>query len=274
MTSASRGTALAAAARMTDRDRQVLLLLAHHQVLTTHQITRVFFDNPRVARRRVQVLREVDLIDCFRPAQLVGSAPQHCVLTTLGGAAVAGLIQEPHVVPIRQGAAEQLAVRPDLKHLVGVNDVFCSLAGAARDAHDAELELWWSERACTRTWGTFVRPDGFGRWREGSQSIDFFLEYDTGTEHSPQILAKLPGYGAVAAATQITTPVLFWLHSPRREQALHRRLSAAQPPVPVATASGDPKELDPSGQLWRPVGRSDSERLRLIELSGLDRGDA
>ncbi|MEY9855114.1 hypothetical protein ABH935_000713 [Catenulispora sp. GAS73] len=259
---------LAAANRLTERDRQILHLLGQHQVLTTHQITHAFFENSRVARRRIQVLHGVGLLDCFRPPLQVGTNPKHCVLTALGAQAVASFDQEWGLVPPRAVLAEKIALRPDLKHLVGVNGVFCSLLGAARETREASLDLWLSERACAKAWGTYVRPDGFGRWREGTRSVDFFLEYDTGVENSAQILAKLPGYEAMTAATGISTPVLFWLHSSRREQGLHHRLARAGSPVPIATASGDSTAAAPANVVWRRVGAAADDPVRLIDLAG------
>lgn len=259
-----RSQAAIAASRMTERDRQILVMLAKHHVLTTHQITRLFFDCPRVARRRIQVLQQVGLIDTFRPILLVGSAPRHCVITPLGGLATEGLVDAAHAVPFRKDAVEAIAVRPDLGHLVGVNDVFTCLAKHARRHPDAELELWWSERACTRTLGTYVRPDGFGRWREAGRGIDFFLEFDTGTEPLSTVVAKLDGYAALADATGRTAPVLFWLHSARRESELHRRLGADQ--VPVATAFGNPGTTDPAETVWCRAGADHDDRCCLIDV--------
>ena len=264
----NRQALLAAANRLTERDRQILRLLGQHQVLTTHQITRAFFDNPRVARRRVKILADVGLVDFFRPALLVGTSPKHCVLTALGLHAVSGLDDGSEQPAPRAGDLGRIALRPDLKHLVGVNDIFCALLGASRTTADASLDMWWSERACAKAWGSYVRPDGFGCWREGSRSVDFFLEYDTGVEHSPQILAKLPGYEAMAAATGISSPVLFWLHSPRREQALHQRLVRNNHTVPIATAAGDSAGADPSGTVWRRVGAESDARVSLMDLAG------
>lgn len=259
-----RSQAAIAASRMTERDRQILVMLAKHHVLTTHQITRLFFDCPRVARRRVQVLQQVGLIETFRPVLPYGSAPRHCVITQLGGLATEGLIDAAHATPFRKDAAEAIAVRPDLGHLIGVNDVFTRLAEHARHHPDTELELWWSERACTRTLGAYIRPDGFGRWREAGRSVDFFLEFDTGTEPLSTVVAKLDGYAALADATGRTAPVLFWLHSARRESELHRRLDASS--VPVATAFGDPATAAPAQALWRRAGSDRADRCRLIDV--------
>ncbi|MEY9858554.1 hypothetical protein ABH935_004169 [Catenulispora sp. GAS73] len=263
----SRRSRLAAFSRITDRDRQLLVLLAKHQVLTTHQITRALIPCPRVARHRLEVLEDVGLIDVFRPTLPAGSSPKHAVLTPLGAMAVVGLVDAQHAAPVTSDSVVRLAARLDLRHLLGVNDVFCSLTAAARDSADGELELWWSERACTRTWGALVRPDGFGRWRESGRSVDFFLEYDTGTEPQSKVVAKLDGYAALQAATGRTSPVLFWLHSPKRESELHGRLTAANPKVPVATATGDAATVDPSGPVWRIA--CSGGRARLIDLDRL-----
>ena len=57
------------------------------------------------------------------------------------------------------------------------------------------------------------------------------------------MIAKLAGYAALAARTGITTPVLFWLRSPRREAALHARLAGPPPPGirDAASRRADPR---------------------------------
>jgi Replication-relaxation len=119
-----------------------------------------------------------------------------------------------------------------------------------------------------------------GRWSEQvpgqpAAVTDFFLEYDTGTEPLTRVAAKLAGYAALAARTGITTPVLFWLPSARREAALHARLAGPPPPgipgaacagqipgVPVATAAPGASPQGPAGTAWLPAG-SPGPRLRL-----------
>jgi hypothetical protein len=103
--------------------------------------------------------------------------------------------------------------------------------------------------------------------------------YDTGTEPLSRVTAKLAGYAALAARTGITTPVLFWLRSPRREAALHARLAGPPPPgirdaasaaqipgVPVATAAPGTGRDGPAGAAWLPAG-SPGPRLRLGQFA-------
>ena len=102
-------------------------------------------------------------------------------------------------------------------------------------------------------WGDLARPDGYGQWTEhapaGPVTTDFFLEYDTGSENLHRVAAKLAGYRDLAARTGITTPVLFWLPTARREAGLRALLASTPgggpgtrtagviPGVPVATTT-------------------------------------
>ena len=126
----------------------------------------------------------------------------------------------------RRDRAMAIALSPRLAHTTGANGIFTALAAAARASGGrAALECWWSERRCAAVWGDQARPDGYGRWPEQPPGqppavTDFFLEYDTGTEALPRLIAKLAGYADLAARTGITTPVLFWLpHPPPRGRA-------------------------------------------------------
>ena len=72
-----------------------------------------------------------------------------------------------------------------------------------------------------------MRPDGYGRWREHEREVDFFLEYDQGTEPLERVAAKLAGYHKLALATKIATPVVFWLPTSGREAGVRQALTAA-----------------------------------------------
>ena len=100
------------------------------------------------------------------------------------------------------------------------------------------LVVWWSEARCARHFGDLTRPDAYGRLtttpdteiNNGSGSggdFEFFLEYDTGTEPLTRLARKLPGYAALADTTGITTPLLIWLPTARREAAARQRLTRA-----------------------------------------------
>lgn len=274
------------AARLTARDRWLLRMLHEHRVLTTAQVTQLAFGTTRAATARLATLYEHRAVDRFRPLAPAGSSPLHFVLDEAGALLLA---EEDGITAselgYRRDRAMAVALSQRLGHDTGANGVFTSLAAAARASGGrAALERWWGERRCAAIWGDVARPDGYGRWAERqpgqpAAAVDFFLEYDTGTEPLTRVVAKLAGYAALAARTGITTPVLFWLPSARREAALHRRLagppprgirnaaSAAQVPgVPVATATAAASPEGPAGAAWLPAG-SPGPRLRLAQLA-------
>ncbi len=263
------------AARLTARDRWLLAMLHEHRVLTTTQITQLAFGSQRAATGRLLTLYQLRAVDRFRPLTPVGSAPWHFVLDDAGAAVLAAergiTVAE---LGYRRDHALAIAHSARLAHTVGTNGFFTALAATARHTPGAELRVWWSERRCAHTWGDLARPDGYGRWREGDREVDFFLEYDTGTETLDRVAAKLPGYADLAHASGITTPVLFWLPTARREAALrhllHRHLGerpAGEDLVPAATAARDTgPATDPAGPVWLPLG-TPGPRLRLIDLA-------
>jgi hypothetical protein len=250
--------------RLTDRDRRIAALLFDHQVLTTAQIAQLGFDSEGAARHRLVILHRLRVLDRFRPQRPAGSAPFHYVLDEMGAAVVAAARGvEPSELGFRRERALALAHSPLLAHLVGVNGFFAALAGAARRIPGAALVEWWAERRCAAQWGGVVRPDGYGRWAEGDSEVDFFLEYDRGTETTTRVEAKLAGYAELAAATRIATPMLIWAPTPARETSLRRALG--RPPVPVATAAPT-GAASPAGPVWLPA-ESRGPRLRLAQLA-------
>ena len=274
------------AARLTARDRWLLRMICEHRVLTTGQVTQLAFGTSRAATARLTTLYQYRAVDRFRPLAPTGSSPLHFILDEAGAmllAAEDGITTAD--LGYRRDRSVAIALSARLAHDTGANGIFAALAAAARASGGQQaLECWWGERRCAAAWGGHARPDGYGRWSgqppgQPPATVDFFLEYDTGTEPLTRVIAKLAGYAALAARTGITTPVLFWLPSPRREAALHARLAgpppagtpdaatAAQiPGVPVATAAPGTSPEGPAGPAWLPAG-TPGPRWRLAQLA-------
>ena len=259
-------------ARLTTRDLELTGLLHEHKVLTTDQIAMLLFGQPSAARRRMLILHQLGVADRFRPWARTGTAPWHYVLG-LAGAAVLAAARDTTPTGLGYSRSRALAVAYSLQlaHLSGINTFFSVLAATARaSGGTARLAAWWSEQRCAQQWHGLARPDAYGRWQDHGADVDFFLEYDTGTERpATRVTAKLDAYTRLTTATGITTPVLFWFPTPRREQNIRAALPRRYP-VPVATASG-PLELGetgPAGPVWLPAG-SDGHRLRLAGLAAL-----
>lgn len=251
--------------RLTPRDRWIIRMLHEHRVLTSHQITALAFPSFRSGRMRLRELFLWGVLDRFQPFVTIGTAPMHYVLAPAGAAVLAaenGL--DIKDLGYRHDRAFGIAHSLRLAHTVGVNDWFTALVTHARHHNSSELCAWWSETRCARHFGDLVKPDAYGRWHHDSRQIEFFLEYDFGTEALTKLTGKLAGYAALAQATGITTPLLIWLPTARREatarRLLHRAWQTLDNPntVPVATASAallNPHAPHPSpaDQVWLPL---------------------
>ncbi|WP_131737647.1 replication-relaxation family protein [Actinomadura roseirufa] len=271
--------------RLTHRDRDILTLIWEHRVLTTGQLTAIFFPSPERARQRLNRLYRLHALLRFRPWTPTGSVPWHWVLGPAGAHVLAAQHgQSPNAFGYRQDAVTGIAVSPRLGHQTGVNDFFAQLHAHARHRNDGtRLDPWWSEHRCASLWGDLARPDAYGRWTEFSSTapatragaaarsatLDFFLEHDTGTGTLARVAGKLGGYADLAEATGTTTPVLFWLPSPTREANL-RKLLGDTLEVPVATAVHTPTTSPdgPAGPIWQPAPAA-GPRHRLAELAHL-----
>jgi Replication-relaxation len=265
------------AGRLTDRDRSILHLVHEHRVFTTHQLAEVFFCSLDRAEHRLKQLTDAHVLARFRlhTGHGEGSAPYHYVLGP-AGAGVLAAEQDTDVrrLGYRSDRALEVAHSQRLGHLVGVNGFFTALAANARQRRrgSAVLAVWWSERRCRDLWGQIVRPDGYGRWREHGTEVDFFPGYDRGTEPLDRLAAKLAGYQDLAAATELATPVLFWLPTAGREATVRQVLAGAAGwgAVRFLVVTASPVlGHSPVEAVWLQLGRTQARR-RLIDLVNPD----
>jgi len=250
---------------ITSRDRQLMALLDHHQVLTTNHITRLFFRAPRTARHRLAELFGLGLVDRFRFARSGGGTdPYHWVLGVAGQrfqAATRGELE-----PTARAASQRIArlsANPRLHHLLTVNEFFVRLGEHARRHDGGALDRWWSEQQAKqfKSSKAIINPDGHGLWTRGGQTAGFWLEADTGSEALTRVVTKLDGYRKFAAGGGPRYPVLFWLASPIREEHLHRLLRHEPSGVTTVTATQD---ADPAQAVWLPS--DGTQRVALEQL--------
>jgi hypothetical protein len=253
------------AAHLTARDQWLLAMVHEHKVLTSAQIHSLAFGGARTMRKRLVLLTvQLRVLDRFRPLVPLGTAPEHYVLGPAGAAWLAAA-QGVNLKAFgyHRHRAHQIAASRQLAHTVGTNAFFTALAAGHRtDPVSGQLAAWWSEKRCLRLWSDLARPDGYGHYTLAAPGTDpatatarhvrFFLEYDTGTEALTRLLAKLPGYARLAAATGRAGLVLFYLPSATREENLHALFARERAPVPVATTSPDALTVARSG----PAGPS------------------
>ncbi len=251
---------------LTPRDRFLMDLIAEHQVFTTAQLADIAFVGISTAQRRLVRLYRLDVLDRFRWHVAQGSIEWRYTLGPVGASLVAASREKdpPRPSEMRRRTM-RLSNSPRLEHLLGCNGVFAALMGHARCCPDAELEDWWSERYCAERYGEIVRPDAYAAWAEGGRRVEFFFEYDTGSESLGRLVDKLPGYADLADAGGPAIPVLFWLQTSAREADFRRLLR--RPPVPVATTTAELVSAlggCSADEVWLAVG--DGCRRRLVDL--------
>jgi protein involved in plasmid replication-relaxation len=267
---------LAVSSHLTDRDRNMVCLVARHRVLTTDQLAALRFSNLTTARHRLSVLVRLGVLRRFRPHRETGSTPWHYVLGPVGATLLGQEDRDERKWAPQACADRQLALERSqrLGHMTRASWFFIALARHARDG-GGELRRWDSERDTADFLYNSIRvgssphPDGMGIWAEGDRDIAFLLEYDTGTEHLPQLMGKLPDYADLARRAYIAfrMPILFCFPTPRREQTARKALAAtkASRDLQIATAALDLRVTSPAGPVWMPL-HGGHDPMRLIDL--------
>lgn len=264
------------AGHLTDRDRWIARLCAEHRVLTSQQISTVGFGSQRVANRRLRQLHAWRVLNRFQPYVARGRAPMCYVLDITGAHLLAHEDgTDPTALRFRPERTLGIAYSLRLAHQLGINNFFTALIGHAQNQDQRCLTAWWSEPRCAAAWGDHVRPDGYGRWSQDGQQLEWFLEWDTGSYALPRLASKLDDYFALAAASGVVTPLLIVLPTARREAAARRQLThhvathPARADLPVATTTAEHLRSHtdgPAGAVWQPLEPAQPKRTTLIGL--------
>jgi hypothetical protein len=227
--------------RLTERDRLVALDCYEHRVLTTEQLRRLHFRAPSKARRRLELLYQLRVLDRFRPPRRhgEGSSPYHWILDEGGAHVVAqALGLERAELGWRHQAAIAIAASSTLAHQLEVNEFFSRLAEEARQA-GGRLGVWWGERRCLAALGGQAAPDGYGRFElPGQGPVSFLLELDRGTEEHERLRQKARRYARALPRSELSVDdpvVVVAVPTPARRDNLARALAGSSAPLRVIT---------------------------------------
>ena len=255
--------------RLTPRDRTILGWLAEHYLLSADQITQAVFPSAAMARLRLTQLHQMEAVNRFVDVT-TGSRQYLYALGPLGQLVQPTRYHDPDrsdapAARTNIDRTERIVGSRKLAHLLGVNQFFIDLIGAARTLPGADLVRWWSEQHTTSAYAGFagIRPDGHGVWQFGDRTAGFWLEHDRGTEPLRTVLDKLPAYARLADGGGPRYPVLLHVPNRAREEHLLDALAHLRPSLPVATAvHGD----HPAGLAWTLAGDRSRQRRWLHEL--------
>jgi hypothetical protein len=251
---------------LTPRDRDVLRAVERSRVLTTMQVARLFFDSHKRASARLLDLLGLGMLERFRPyREGWGSHPWHWVLGREGAAVLAAERGDPEnpARPWRGERALAYASGHRLAHLVGVKEFHACLAGHARRHPESSLADWMTAAEVARWCDRIAGPDAWGRWEECGLSVEFFVEYDRGTEPLGRLVDRLAGYERLESERGASAWVLFAFESARRERTARAALAGATVPVATAALVGG---VEPQEAVWLPL-RPSGERMRLSALA-------
>lgn len=190
---------------LTESDKQTLLSLFHHRLLTTPQLRRLFFSgggnmesNGRLARSRLAKLEQKGLVSSLARrigGVRAGSAGQVWRLTALGSR-LSGYLSGEQTSRGRETYEPSEAF---VRHTLACGEVFVQLSEAAR-AGLIELLEFEAEPSCWRSFSggygetSWLKPDGFVRIGVGEFEERAFVEVDLGTHGRAAVRRKLGVY--------------------------------------------------------------------------------
>ena len=187
------------ARHLTERDREVALCLYDQQLLTTDQLTLLFFSSKRRAQDRLLFPYRQRVLDRFYPPSPFGAGkPQaHWLLDEAGAHLVAASLDldRRHLSWQRR---EDWRSHPQLVHRLAVNRFVTGLIAATLDDPTLGVTSWFGTREAAARLGErmrgAVRPDGELILLTSAGPVDLLLEWDRGTETLDRLDEKLRRY--------------------------------------------------------------------------------
>lgn len=191
---------------LTESDKQTLLSLFHHRLLSTPQLCRLLFSsgenrasNARLARSRLAKLEQKGLVS--RLARRIGgvragSSGQVWRLTALGSRLSGYLSGEQ----MSRGRETYEPSEAFVRHTLACSEVFVQLSEAVR-AGLIELLEFEAEPSCWRSFSggygetSWLKPDGFVRVGVDEFEERAFIEIDLATHGRAAVRRKLAVYG-------------------------------------------------------------------------------
>jgi hypothetical protein len=266
---------------LTDRDREIAMALYEHRILTSSQLTLLFFSGRRRAMDRLLFLYRARVLDRFYPPGPFsrGKPQAHWLLDEAGAhivAACLGLDRKQLAWKQR----ENWAAHPQLAHHLETNTFVTDLVAATLPHPALGVAEWWGSGTLKDQMpdGVELIPDAGFLLTTPAGVVDCVVEWDRGTEPGSVLERKLRMYRKAGGRSRERRCVLFIVPGARRARTLEevgvRAAGRSQYeeawPVFVATVP-ELHEFGPLGLIWQPL---DTHRHRPLRIDALPVSDA
>jgi hypothetical protein len=188
------------ARHLTDRDREIVWMLFEQQVLTTDQLTLLFFSSTRRAQDRLLFLYRHRVLDRFYPPGPFGSgkAQAHWLLDEAGAILVAAQLGVERK-KLGWQRRDDWGSHPQLAHRLETNSFVTDLIAGTLADRSLGVTFWAGPREATRRLAVdehlpSPRPDGAFELVCSAGSVECYLEWDRGTETRQRLHDKLLAY--------------------------------------------------------------------------------
>lgn len=272
------------AGHLTERDREIARRLYDQQVLTTDQLTLLYFSSKRRAQDRLLFLYRERVVDRFYPLSRFGAGkPQAHWLLDEAGALIVAAMRGVERKRLGWQRREDWGSHPQLAHRLETNRFLTDLVAATLPDQRMGVSAWYSSRDAAELLQTeHLRPDCGFILETRLGVVECWLEWDRGTETAQRLKEKLRSYWSAEHHLQLFSEeprnVLFVVPGPGRIETLRRAYAQLQEeedervsrdrwairfhpswPVVVAVASELGRE-GPLGCVWERIDR-DGEPL-------------
>lgn len=136
------------ARHLTERDRAIALALYEHQLLTTDQLTLLFFSSKRRAQDRLRFLYDERVLDRFYPSRPYGlGKPQAHWLLDEAGAILAAASLGLERKRLGWQRRDDWGSHPQLAHRLEANRFITDLITATLEDGSLGVSEWWGSRS-------------------------------------------------------------------------------------------------------------------------------
>lgn len=224
------------ARHLTERDRELALCLYEQQLLTTDQLTLLFFSSRRRAQDRLLFLYRERVVDRFYPpSRFAAGKPQAHWLLDEAGAVIVAASLDLDRKELGWERRDDWRSHPQLAHRLEANRFVTDLVAATLPDPALGVSAWYGTRQAAARLGDRmrgnVRPDAELLLLTPAGPVDLLLEWDRGTETQERLEEKLRRYRLAEHKLRYQDPaprsVLFVVPGARRLQALRETGAAA-----------------------------------------------